>query len=422
MKARIERWIYGGAGVGIAEDSKEVSLPFTLPDEMVEADAGALTILEPAFERVMPRCPHFGICGGCQYQQAEYATQVRLKGGILKDTLRTAGVMSFPEPQLHTAEPWGYRNRIRLRLAAVEGQLRIGYSRRGSFEFLPIGECPIAAPLLLRAAMALLSTLASSGELTAWSSKLREVELFTAPDESALQMTLFAARDLERPSFLPMLCERLKAEVPELSGVGVLVVGTSGKQERPGSTWGAAGLRYPAAGRSYWVSRGSFFQINRFLVDELVRLVTTDRSGRLAWDLYAGVGLFSRALIESFSEVVAVEVEAIDLQSFLKGAGGRAITSTTLDFLQRAVLERDRPDLIVVDPPRAGLGLEVCALLARIAAPVLVYVSCDPVTLARDLKAMIDSGYTVSALHLVDLFPQTFHMEAVVVLNKSLTK
>ncbi len=414
MKVRIDKWVYGGAGTGQAEEGTTVSLPFTLPGELVENEP--FTLLEHAPERVAPPCPHFGACGGCHYQHANYTTQVSFKRGILEDILHTAGLATLPEVQIHTAEPWGYRNRIRLRLAQVAGELRGGYNRRGGYEFLPIHECPISAPLLLRAANALLTTLSSAPELSAWAGQLREVELFTSPEETALQMTLFAVADW--PSQLTILSQRLKVGVPELTGVGAVVTGASGKQERPGSTWGTPGLKYSAAGRDYWVSRGSFFQVNRFLVDELVRLVTAGRTGKLAWDLYAGVGLFSRALIETFEQVTGVEVAATDLTAVLKRPRHRAVSSTTLNFLRRAIVERDRPDLIVADPPRAGLGLEICALLARIAAPELVYVSCDPTTLGRDLRAMVDSGYTLSELHIVDLFPQTFHLETVAVLNR----
>ncbi len=156
-------------------------------------------------------------------------------------------------------------------------------------------------------------------------------------------------------------------------------------------SWGADGLNYSAAGEDYWVSRGGFFQINRFLVDELVRLVTAGRRGAIAWDLYAGVGLFSRALAKAFQHVVAVETAASDLSRSFKGPGKRAVENTTVDFLRSAVVQRERPELIVMDPPRAGVGAEVCALLERISSPEIVYVSCDPVTLARDLKALVAS-------------------------------
>jgi len=150
----------------------------------------------------------------------------------------------------------------------------------------------------------------------------------------------------------------------------------------------------------------------------LVELVTKGRSGKLAWDLYAGVGLFSRPLATTFAEVVAVEAAANDLVRSFRGKGQRAIAATTLEFLRQAVLERERPELVVMDPPRAGVGAEVCDLLSRVKAAEMVYVSCDPTTLGRDLKAVVDSGYRLHQLHLVDMFPQTFHQETVAVLRR----
>jgi 23S rRNA (uracil1939-C5)-methyltransferase len=394
-------------------------IPFTLPGEVVNADvnvaAGTATnvqIVEASPDRVAPRCVHFGPCGGCQYQHMDYPAQVAAKAAILRETLAAAGLTDLPDLQLHAAEHWHYRNRIRLRVGLIDGVLRVGYNHRGSYEMLPIMECPISAPLLIRGAEALLSVAAAS---PTWSRQLTAVELFVDGSESRLQMELFCRT--ERGLVLATLCEQIKAQLPQLAGAGITLVGASGRQEQPGARWGSPGLMYPAAGRDYWVSRGSFFQVNRFLVNTLVHLVADGRSGTLAWDLYAGVGLFSRALAEAFTEVVGVETIVGDLALALKGSGTVAVSGTAAQFLERAILQRERPDLIVMDPPRAGLGAAVCGLLGRIKAPLMVYVSCDPETLARDLKAMVDSGYTIDAVHLVDLFPQTFHMETVVVLK-----
>jgi len=145
-------------------------------------------------------------------------------------------------------------------------------------------------------------------------------------------------------------------------------------------------------------------------------------SGEIAWDLYAGVGLFARRLASSFAQVLAVESAPASfpaLQHNLLGTTGRAISSTTLDFLRRNRQEREpRPDLIVLDPPRAGLGGEVTSLLNAIHAPEMVYVSCDPATLARDLRALTQERYRIESLTLVDMFPQTFHIETVVQLSR----
>ncbi len=184
---------------------------------------------------------------------------------------------------------------------------------------------------------------------------------------------------------------------------------------------GNSSITYRAGGIDYRVDHGSFFQVNRWLIDEFVQCVVASRQGALAWDLFAGVGLFSRGLVERFAEVIAVESSGHAtpaLAANLAGTSGKIIDSDTLSFL-RSHRQATRPDLIVVDPPRAGLGPDTTALLSEIAAPSMVYVSCDPATLARDLRALLNSGYFLASVTLADLFPQTFHLETVVELHRS---
>jgi 23S rRNA (uracil1939-C5)-methyltransferase len=184
--------------------------------------------------------------------------------------------------------------------------------------------------------------------------------------------------------------------------------------------WGHRSLSYAVSDVPYQVSLGSFFQVNRFLVPELLQLAIGNRSGRLAWDLYSGVGLFAQALV--YENVIAVESEgfsADDLKTNLENKRHRVVRSNTLDFLRSRVNGQEKPELILVDPPRAGLGKEICAHLASVAAPEIVYVSCDPATLARDLQSLLQSGYSVEKMDLVDLFPQTFHMETVTFLKRN---
>jgi 23S rRNA (uracil1939-C5)-methyltransferase len=216
-----------------------------------------------------------------------------------------------------------------------------------------------------------------------------------------------------------------------LTGAGIAILPTLSKdrsrrneQPRPGPTWGKPGLTYRVAEIDYWVPRTAFFQVNRFLLPELLSLATNNRTGQLAFDLYAGVGLFSRAIAARFTQVTAVELAepAATALASTKLPNLHAVKAATLDFLRVAVLQRDRPDLIVLDPPRTGAGPEVCALLARIAAPTLVYVSCSPETLPSDLQTLTTladpSGYTLAELHLFDLFPQTTHIETVAILTR----
>jgi 23S rRNA (uracil1939-C5)-methyltransferase len=433
MKLLIEKAIYGGAGLAHQTEGvdagRAVFVPFTLPGEFIEArlleqqatfgEASLIQVLSASKDRIEPTCEHFGQCGGCHYQHASYSTQVEMKVAILRETLERAELTALPAIQTHTGDPWAYRNRTRLRIGELDGNLRVGYNRRGSNEFLAIHECPILAPMLWRAAQALLQVAAEDFAMTQWLRDAVEAEFFAPSDEKKLQMTIFVRK--EKPG-LAAFCERMQKLIPELAGASTTLLASSGarqsKTPRQLETWGAEGLIYRAAGEDYWVSRGGFFQINRSLVDELVRIVTAERRGAIAWDLYAGVGLFSRALARTFQQVVAVEAAANDLSTSFRGSGKRTIQSMTLEFLQNAVVQRERPQLIVMDPPRAGVGAEVCALLERISASEIVYVSCDPVTLARDLKSLVKTGYSLVELHMVDMFPQTFHLETVAILRR----
>jgi 23S rRNA (uracil1939-C5)-methyltransferase len=434
MKLEIEKTVYGGAGLAHQSEGQEpgraVFVPFTLPGEIVEAEpveqkdgfiqASLTQILTASKDRVTPECEHFGQCGGCQYQHAAYSAQLQMKSAILQETLERAGLTALPKIQAHHGEPWEYRNRTRLRMTALESVWQVGYNRRASNEFLAIRECPILSPLLWRAAEALLHLAIGNLKASHYLRSTTEIEFFTTANENKLQMKLFVAK---QEIGFKIFCEQLKKVIPELAGAGAFLLSTGGSQRRAQSprqleSWGAEGLSYRAADEDYWVTRGGFFQVNRFLVDKLVQIVIGERRGATAWDLYAGVGLFSRALAKTFQHVVAVEAAANDLSNSFKGSGRRAIESTTLEFLRHAVVQRERPELIVMDPPRAGVGAEVCALLARLSPPEIVYVSCDPVTLARDLKSLTDAGYNVAELNMVDMFPQTFHLETVVVLRK----
>ena len=189
--------------------------------------------------------------------------------------------------------------------------------------------------------------------------------------------------------------------------------------------WGESSLDYAVAEFHYRVSANAFFQINRRLVPGLLQEVIAQRQGSIAWDLYAGVGLFAQALVPRFKQVIAVEsspASAADLAHNLRavphfGATPKCVSADTLRFLKSPPAAR--PDLVIADPPRAGLGAEVCQRLAAIGPPQIVYVSCDPATLARDLRALQPSGYRPAAMTLVDLFPQTFHLETVVTLERT---
>jgi 23S rRNA (uracil1939-C5)-methyltransferase len=414
----IEKPIYGGSFLA-REAGKAIFVPMALPGEEARirivqdkskrgyATAKVDEIVQASPERVPPLCPHFGPCGGCHYQHADYAAQLRYKQEILRETFARGGVPAPEQIDVLAGEPWAYRNRIRL---AFDASGRPGYRAHSSHVIVPIKECPIAAPSLVRAA------LASAEILRAMQPKPRvsEIALFCNAEETELLVTVVlpAPARLHLDQFIAVL----KEQIPELTGVELAIAGTASLPPRVLASWGTESLSYNAAGFAYRVDHGAFFQVNRRLVDALADRVVNGQSGKLAWDLFAGVGLFARQLTSRFKQVVAVESAPSStqaLQANLAGTASEAVRSSTLDFLRRN-RSTTRPDLIVVDPPRAGLGAEVTAELARIAAPSIVYVSCDPTTLTRDLRALIASGYTMESVALADLFPQTFHLETVV--------
>jgi 23S rRNA (uracil1939-C5)-methyltransferase len=371
-----------------------------------------------------PRCPHFGICGGCQYQNLAYDEQLRLKQTRLEELLQQAGIEAPANIAVRAAEPYEYRNRIRLRIERVDGELRFGYNIRTTTEFLPIVTCPISAPILVQTAKALLAIAVTDRDAQHWLNATAEVELFTNHDLSRVQITLFCAPRTKVPQgSVTRLINALQQQLPQAAGIAAAAFDPrTGPTGRLLAEAGSSGLSYRVEDIDYWISRGSFFQVNRFLLENLVQLVCNNCSGELAWDLYSGVGLFTRVLASTFARVTAVEsnpTALTDLRGALKklSEAHTAIESTTLDFLRSASLQRDQPDIVVLDPPRAGAGAEACELLNRIAPKAIVYVSCDPATLARDL-AILETRYLILELHLVDLFPQTSHLETVVYLER----
>jgi 23S rRNA (uracil1939-C5)-methyltransferase len=368
----IEKLVYGGDGLSRLE-SKVVFTPYVLPGEKVRAEIGRIKndlwrgrlpeILEPSANRVGAPCPYFQRCGGCHYQHADYAFQVDQKRVILREALQRVGKVTFDgEIEAVTGEPWAYRNRVQLHIQNGE----IGYFEHGSHKLCAIDHCPIVSPALNTAISKLQGNL---GRLNA------TVELFT--NETAMQVNV-----LDRvPQSIYRMFESLGSSSP---------------------------LDYDG----FRVSRNSFFQVNRFLVDRLVECAIGGAEGASAVDLYAGVGLFAARLAKTFGKVTTVESSASAFRDLEHNVPGVAPENKTSEEYLAGLQEK--PDLILADPPRAGLGKHAVRDLVRIQAPRLTIVSCDPATLARDLHALLAGGYRIEKMTLVDLFPQTFHIETVV--------
>jgi 23S rRNA (uracil1939-C5)-methyltransferase len=424
----IEKLIFGGEGLARHEGAT-VFVPFVLPSERISAEAceqkrhfiraRLRSVLKPSPERVPALCPYFSTCGGCDYQHITYAAQLRYKGEILRETLRRLGKIDWTgEIKTHSSDPWRYRNRAqwkvrpnRERAPSGAEELAIGYFRAHSTSLCAVDDCPILSPVLLKTLLALRNALAKDlpGEL-------REVEAFTnevpGNRDPRVLLTLTMAGF---PSRTGEHARNLQTIVPELSSLLLHDPGTDRME-----LFGPGFIPYPVGERKYRVGHFSFFQVNRFLVEELVReVVDGEPRGELALDLFAGVGLFSKPLAEKFENVVAVESNPAavrDLEVNTRENLKIECRTAGVDyFLQKF---RGRPDLVVVDPPRAGLTRDSVRRLVEMAPERFTYVSCEPPTLARDLRGLLDAGYEISDLHLFDLFPETFHMETLVRLRR----
>lgn len=437
MKLTIEKVIYGGQGLARIPETegalagKRIFVPFTLPGEQVSATlredtrgyaVGELDQIEIAStQRTEAACPHFTHCGGCQLQHAAYPEQIEIKRAVLLETLDRAGLKNIPEISILSDAPVAYRNRMRLHLRG-EPHFAIGYREHHAHTLVPIEQCPILTPILERC-LQTLRTLGADEEIPA---DVHEVELFTNHDGSSVLVSAFTTR---QSSSLGGDCEPFLAalgrQIPEVVG-GALFLRETGRSAAVDShllhRWKSQSLNYRVGSHAYRVSIGSFFQVNQSVLHAFVALVTEELHGKVAWDLYAGVGLFARVLAEQFQQVIAVEssrTSSEDLAFNLAGLSARVVAATTKDFLRQALDQRTvSPDLAVLDPPRAGLGAETTLLLLQCRPHRIVYVSCDPSTLSRDLKLLVESGYRLSRLHLVDMFPQTYHQETVALLTR----
>jgi 23S rRNA (uracil1939-C5)-methyltransferase len=390
----IEKLVYGGEGLGRV-DGRVVFVPAVLAGERVvvepAADRGGVLrtrlkeVLAPAAARVPPPCEYFGRCGGCQYQHISYEQQLETKRSILRETLRRVGKIEAPgEIAVVSGEPWGYRNRAQFHVAGSS----IGYLERQSHKLCAITHCPISSPRLNE-------TLAALIQMTRdrrWPRFVRSIEIFT--NETDVQLNVLESERPVAKRFFDWCAEAI-------------------------SGFTAGLLDYPAADFLFRVSSGSFFQVNRFLIDDLVRTAIGDAAGVLALDLYAGVGLFSAALASRFSQVTAVESGASAVRDLRFNADRAGLS---LEIVQRATEDflrdlQSSPDFVLADPPRTGLGSAVVTRLAALKPKAITIVACDPATLARDLPGLMNAGYSLQRLTMIDLFPQTFHIETVAQLS-----
>ena len=414
-----EKLVYGGDALG-HHQGRAVLVPQALPGERLEVEpvrmakgvlhARPVQILEAAPDRIAPPCPYFGHCGGCHYQHLSPSRQTLWKREILRETLRRIGKIVWDrEIRTHAGHPWHYRNQAQLKVARQpNGQVAVGFFGAESHRLFPVDVCLILSPRLNE----ILKELRSAE----WSSRLagcREIELLADDRDEQVMITLhgeLGAKDQET------LAQDFLARLPGVMGVSI-------ETAHNRRTVGSSALSYRVGDFKYQVSPGSFFQASRYLVPDLVSAVTDEESGSFALDLFAGVGLLTLPLARRFTEVIAVESHpqaAADLKANAQAhdlRNVRTVSEEAFDFLRR--FARSCPDLVVLDPPRAGVGAATLELLTRLKPKRIHYVSCGPPTLARDLGYLVKQGYQLIDIALLDFFPQTYHLECLAKLTGS---
>lgn len=405
---KIEKCVYGGDGLGRLPDGRAVFVPFTLPGEQVSVEYGdekgkfargkLLEVLVPSPQRVTPPCPHFGVCGGCHFQMLAYVDQVQLKAAILKEQLERLGGIRFNQELEFTASPHplSYRNQVQFH-PLTDG--RLGYMSAEGNQLIPIQTCLL--PL--------------QGIQDAW--PLIDI----AEDQDLTRVTF---REDSRGEILALL-EGVDPEPPDLETE--LPISLAYKAKDSPKLFMLAGedsLYFSLHGKDYLVSPESFFQVNQEVAEAMLAYVLSllpSSSIPEVLELYSGVGFFSRFLAERCLHLVAIEAAPSACYDFVDNLNAfdhvELYEAAVEEILPSLVTSLPHPQLVVLDPPRSGLQAKAREALLSLAPEQIIYVSCDPASLARDLKVFMANGYELKNLRGFDMFPQTYHIETVVLIS-----
>ncbi len=379
LDVKIEKIVPNGFGLAFAENLT-IFVPLAASGDILRvkihqlkrkiAFAEIVEILKPSPERREPPCIYFGRCGGCDFQQTDYETQLAAKVGIVRDCLTRIGKINYEKeiPIIPSPRDFGYRARAQWHVDTR--RRKIGYFRRNSHNVIDVETCSIL-----------------TDELQKTLTRLR--------------------REIEWESFWG---EKVEIEAASANGKVSLY---SDETVEPTEE-----ISFEIYGEKYFYSAKSFFQGNPFLIENLMRLALEDASGKCALDLYCGVGLFTLPLARTFENVIGVEAnrEAID---FAKKSVENARLGN-IEFKRESVddflAENDLKeiDFVLLDPPRSGAEKKTIENIIKLTPRQISYVSCEPSVLARDLRIFLDAGYKIESITALDLFPQTHHVETVV--------
>jgi 23S rRNA (uracil1939-C5)-methyltransferase len=393
---------HGGEAIG-RHEGRVVFVPYAIAGEKVRVEivqdrgsfarARLMEVITPSTARANPPCPHFGRCGGCHWQHIAYPAQLDFKRQVLAGQLRRIASLQDVEvlPTMAAADPWAYRNHVQFH-ATEEG--RLGFMATRSHDVVPVERCLIMHPLL--------QDLFDIMELEL--PGLRRFSL-RAGIRTGERMIVFEMADDQPPEVevnLPVSCTLLLSD-----GTPVTLLGSSHIHEI-------------LLERLYQLSATSFFQVNTLQAEQLVQHVCSHVPAGVdeLVDAYCGVGTFSVALAPKAGHIVGIEssIAALgDARVNISGMGNIDLLDGSVEDILPSL--SSHAAVVVLDPPREGLAPRVTASLLQLAPKRIIYVSCDPATLARDLKDLLTGGYVLVSVQPVDMFPQTYHLETVVILD-----
>ena len=384
IQVTIERILPGGVGLAHTE-GRTLLVALAAPGDIVRvrldqirdklAFASIAEIVTPSPVRVEPPCPYFGACGGCDFQQLSYAAQLEAKIEIIRDCLRRlARLENVPEISI-TPSPRQWHYRVRANWQYDSRTNALGYFERGSRRVCDVADCAVLVPEL-QETLAVLRQRMEHDELQAEARDFRAIKgdhcLSLSPD--------------------------------------------------PGNSEDGREISCSIHGETYRLNARSFFQANLDLLPQLIDAALSGVGGQSALDLYCGVGLFTIPLARRFAHVVGVEGDSHAARFARANLAHAGLTNADIahadvrDWFEENVESRDL-DFLLLDPPRTGAESRVIAGVLALKPKRICYVSCDPATLARDLKKLIAGGYTLDSIAAFDMFPQTHHVETVVHLS-----
>ncbi|MBI4280187.1 MAG: 23S rRNA (uracil(1939)-C(5))-methyltransferase RlmD [Armatimonadetes bacterium] len=440
VTVRVDRLSYGGRGVGRV-DGYVVFVPDTAPGDVVRArlvkvkrnyaEAALVEVVEPSPARAAPPCPYFGPCGGCLWQHIPYAAQAAAKEAIVRESLaHLAGLRDLPvHPVVAADDPWYYRNKMEFTFAP-DGLL--GLHRRGAFDrIVGIESCLLQSPLTT-ALLGEVREFVTAHGLTCYNPRTHAGLLRHLVVREGKQTGEFMVAIITSAGEFPQAREfagLLASGHPEIASVlwGVNPsLGDAVTPERVEVLHGRPFIQERLGGLTFRIGLETFFQTNTAQAEKMVASVRA--AAALAGtgpvvDLYCGVGTFALLLARGAASVHGIEVVPAAVEAARENARLNGITNAEFEVGDArrglpALIERiGRPDLLLLDPPRSGAGERVMRRVVEAAPRRAIYVSCNPTTLAPDLRVLVNAGYAITSVQPLDLFPQTYHVECVVALE-----